>query len=375
MRALLNEWEEFSAYTVFPEYKKDSYLGRFTLPMLLEIMGFQRILTILARGYLLRDGSDGYDRIDVARRALLAWCSLSGEKTKKAPDQENDPRRRVNFGEFAEEFPELVTPEGDGWLIRHVENIIAFVEANPNVVRKGVLEKVQALKTGFRKQWANKLRQMQVPAFASNTKGAWVLRFDDILADALELGPLRNRDFDLPEETIHRISELTPKGVPVEASILLYKYYFASKEDNREYVLLPQQNFNAWLGNTNFSQKWIAALNGKSIEKKVLDGVSKYKVSQLLSSSPGGRGTADLPAENCDEIIVIVKAALGSDFGQGQFFLPRKHFLRFFHPQCPDPFCDAAAVELLREFIELRFPDAEILSNPGRIELFGEMRR
>ena len=34
---MLNEWEEFSAYTVFPEYKKDSYLGRFTLPMLLDI--------------------------------------------------------------------------------------------------------------------------------------------------------------------------------------------------------------------------------------------------------------------------------------------------------------------------------------------------
>ena len=180
------------------------YLGRFTLPMLLDIMGFQRILTILARGYLFRHGSDGYDRIDVARRALLAWCSLSGEKAKKAPDQVNDPRHRVNYGEYAEEFPELVTPDGDGWLIRHVENIIAFVKANPNAMRKGVAEKAQALKTGFRRQWAKKLRQMQVPAFAPNAKGAWVLRFDDILAEALELGPLRNRDFDLPEETIQQ---------------------------------------------------------------------------------------------------------------------------------------------------------------------------
>ena len=275
MRALLNEWEEFSAYTVFPEYKKDSYLGRFTLPMLLDILGFQRILTILARGYLFQDGSDGYDRIDVARRALLAWCSLSGEKTKKAPDQENDPRLRVNFGEFAEEFPELVTLDGDGWLIRHVDNIVAFVEANPTAVRKGVADKIEALKKGFRQQWANKLRQLQVPTFAPNTKGAWVLRFDDILADALELGPLLNKDFDLPEETIQRITELTPKGVPVDVSILLYKYYIANKEDDREYVLFPQQNFNAYFGNTNFSQKWIAMLNGKLIEKKVLDGVCK----------------------------------------------------------------------------------------------------
>ena len=238
----------------------------------------QRILTILARGYLFRDGSDAYDRIEVARRALLAWCSLSGDKMKKAPDQETDPRLRVNYGEYAKEFPELVTPDGDGWLIRHVENIISFVEDNPSAVRKGTADKKEALKKGFRKQWANKLRQMLIPPFASNTKGAWVLRFDDILADALELGPLQNRNFDLPEETAQRLTELTPKGVPVEASILLYKYYLANKEDDREYVPLPQQNFNAYFGNTNFSQKWVGALNGKLIEKKVLDGVCKYRI-------------------------------------------------------------------------------------------------
>ena len=105
-----------------------------------------------------------------------------------------------------------------------------------------------------------------------------MLRFDDILADALELGPLRNMDFDLSEETTQRLTALTPTGVPVEASILLYKYYAANKEDDREYVLLPQQNVNAWFGNTNFSQKWAATLGKTLIEKKVLDGVSKYKM-------------------------------------------------------------------------------------------------
>ena len=275
---MLNEWKEFSAYTVFPEYKKDSYLGRFTLPMLLETMGFQRILTILARGYLFQEGSDGYERIEVARRALLAWCSLSGVKTKKAPDQENDPRLRVNFGEFAEEFPELVTPDGDGWLIRHVDNIIAFVEANPSAVRKDKADKVDALKEGFRHQWANKIRQMLIPTFASNTKGAWVLRFDDILADALEQGPLQNNDFELQGDVLQRLTDLTPDGVPLEASILLYKYYVANKTDNQKYVVLPNQNFNAWFGSTSFSQKWVGALNGKLIEKKVLNGVSKYRL-------------------------------------------------------------------------------------------------
>jgi hypothetical protein len=93
---LLNEWEELSAYTGIPEYTEETFMGRFTLPMLLDFKGFHRILTVLARGYLFRNGSNGYDRIEVARRALLAWCSLPGEEMKKAPDQETDPGLRVN---------------------------------------------------------------------------------------------------------------------------------------------------------------------------------------------------------------------------------------------------------------------------------------
>lgn len=282
VEAMVNELEEFRAYTEFPVYKADSkrdtsYMGRFTLPMLLDFTGFQRILTILARGYLFPDGSNGYDRIETARRALLAWCSLSTEKMKKAPDQ-NDPRLRVNYGEYVDEFPELVTPEGEGWLIRHVDNIVAFVETNPDDVRKEVVSKAQALKTGFRAQWAKKVQQMLIPPFASNTRGAWVLRFDDILADALELGPLKNMDFELSEDVLQRLAERTPKGIPVEASVMLYKYYIANKEDDQEYVVLPQQNFNAFFGTTAFSQKWTAALAGKVIEKKYSEGVSKYRM-------------------------------------------------------------------------------------------------
>lgn len=283
---MVNELEEFRAYTEFPVYKADSkrdtsYMGRFTLPMLLDFTGFQRILVILARGYLFRDGGNGYDRIETARRALLAWCSLSTEKMKKAPDQ-NDPRLRMNYGEYADEFPELVTPEGEGWLIRHVDNIVAFVEANPDDVRKEVVTKVQALKAGFRAQWAKKVQQMLIPPFASNTRGAWVLRFDDILADALELGPLKNKDFNLPENMLQCLAERTPKGVPVEASVMLYKYYAANKENDQEYVVLPQQNFNAYFGSTAFSQKWVAALNEKVIEKKSGEGVCKYRISIFL---------------------------------------------------------------------------------------------
>ena len=64
----------------------------------------------------------------------------------------------------------------------------------------------------------------------ANTNGAWVLRLDDILADALELGPLRNRDFDLSEETMQRLNALTPAGVPVEGTIDLKDFYTTEPE-------------------------------------------------------------------------------------------------------------------------------------------------
>lgn len=62
---------------------------------------------------------------------------------------------------------------------------------------------------------------------------------------------------------------------------MLYKYYVINREEGREYVVLPNQNFNAYFGTTAFSQKWTAALNGKLIEKKYSEGVSKYRIPYL----------------------------------------------------------------------------------------------
>ena len=54
---MLNEMEEFKAYTQFPKYsangKRDmSFLGRFTFDMLIKQIGMHRVLTTIARGYM-----------------------------------------------------------------------------------------------------------------------------------------------------------------------------------------------------------------------------------------------------------------------------------------------------------------------------------
>jgi hypothetical protein len=119
---------------------------------------------------------------------------------------------------------------------------------------------------------------LQAAPFSENTNGKWGLRIEDVLADALVLGPLKDRDFDLPEPVTRRLTELTPNGVPAEVSIFLYKYYISNKTDDSDYVILPQQNVNAFFGSTAFSQKWIFALTGTMLERKTGDGVSKFRM-------------------------------------------------------------------------------------------------
>ena len=113
---MINEREEFCAYTGTVSYtasrKSDTtWLGRFTFATILEFEGMARILTVLARGYLFhsKDGAvvsgDTHDRIDYARRALCAWCSVP-EDGKRAPDKKW--QFQTDFSELHTEFPELV---------------------------------------------------------------------------------------------------------------------------------------------------------------------------------------------------------------------------------------------------------------------------
>ena len=68
---MLNEVQEFRAYTgAIPGLT--GRLGRFTLESIRDFLGFERIFTILARGYLFRDNGDPYERTGEAKNALRA---------------------------------------------------------------------------------------------------------------------------------------------------------------------------------------------------------------------------------------------------------------------------------------------------------------
>ena len=274
---MLNEIDEFKSYTQFPKYsangKRDmSFLGRVTFDMLIKHIGMHRVLTTVARGYMFESETPDIDR---AKGALQAWCSLPTEK-------KDDWKASTNFRELNESFPELVDTDGRGWFYRHVHNICAFVRNNPDSVSKTTVSKCELLRKGFDKEWEKKEIQFQVPIFSTTTIGSWILRFDDILADALELGKLQNKDFPLSDSICEYIvAHLATPAQP--AAELLVKYYIANKPLDSDKVILPVTNFDAYFGNGTFSKKWLPKeFDSVIIRDPQSNGVSRYMLHENM---------------------------------------------------------------------------------------------
>ena len=278
---MTNEWLEFKAYTKKQKYsaasKHDlSYLGRFAFKTITDFEGFGRILTIIARGYIFhnKNGSlfdgDPYSRVEYARKALCAWCSI--------PDK-NEDASFINFAELSADFPELVNGKGEGWYYRHIQNIIKFVKKNPTAISEKAKTTVAGISKGFKTEWKKKVRQLQVPIFALNTKAAWALRLDDILADALELGALRTEEYILSHEKYVALQNLDLNGVPLEVICEVVAFYEANKNEDSDWVVLPIANFDCYYGNTNFSKKWLSKIPDTILTREVSNGISRVKVN------------------------------------------------------------------------------------------------
>lgn len=298
---MLNEWDEFKAYTGKVGYiatsKSDTaYLGRFTFDTLFDFEGMVRILTIIARGYLFHENdgtarqSDPCGMIGAARRALCAWCSVPNSK-KAIPKKEW--QFQTDFSELHDELPELVDESGGGWFYRHVHAVADFMLKNPGKVRKTSLDKAKIIRKKFDAAWRNKVLQYQVPIFSPQTKGAWTLHFDDVIADALELGPLRWMEAEFSPELMIRIKAITPKEVPAEVVCTLIAYYTANKPEDSDWVVLPVANFDAYFGDTNFGRKYLSKIPKEIIERPDSSfGVSRYRVTEeylLLCEALSGK--------------------------------------------------------------------------------------
>lgn len=284
---MTNEWNEYIAYIGQPTYavsngKDTTFLGRFTTDMIKDFKGFARIFTILTRGYLfhnadgsLKDG-DPRERIEYARRALCAWCSMPDKKKNATPNAEW--QFKVSFPEYYDEFPELVDEKGAGWYYRHVHTVADFISANRTKVNKHIHCLAERTKQ-WEESWSDKVKQYQVPLFSSNTNAEWLLSFDSAIADALELGALRCEAVTLTAEQIKRLEQYKPKEVPLKVLTTLAEFYIANKQEQSEWVILPVTNIGAYLGSSSLGRQYLSKIPPELMERKQSSfGASVYKM-------------------------------------------------------------------------------------------------
>lgn len=273
---MLNEILEFKSYTEKPQYKctgkRDmSYLGRFNFDMLLDFTGLNRVLTIIARGYMWENDEPDIDR---AYNALKAWCSLPTRIT-------DDYKAQTNFSFLHTTFPELVSEDGTGWYIQHIHNICKFVKANQSLMSVTTIDKCRLLEKGFDKEWNKKVIQFQIPIFTPTTQGQWLISFDDVIANALELGKLKNKDFELSDEVKDYILSNLPDKKLQSVTELLVKYHIANKPVDSDKVVLLVVSFDAFFGNSSFSKKQLPKIPDTIIKRdKTSYGVSRYELGE-----------------------------------------------------------------------------------------------
>jgi len=123
--------------------------------------------------------------------------------------------------------------------------------------------------------------QFQVPLFSVNTKGAWVLRFDDILSSALELGALKSNEISLSVELLQKLSSATPNDVPDTVMPTLVRHYLANKSADSDWVVLPVTNFDTYFGTTAFSRKRLGKLPKTIMIREQGYGVCRFHISYL----------------------------------------------------------------------------------------------
>lgn len=284
---MLNEWQEFLDYTEPVEYrasgKKDTaWLGRFTFEALRDFSGMNRILTILARGFLFHtsDGTllpgDPRVRIGCAYDGLCAWCSIpeSGSKLKE------EWQHRTNFASLHEQFPKLVDENGWGWFSHHFHGAMRFAASHPELVHKNYAASAGRLDKLFDQEWRSKVIQYQIKSLSTLTEGAWTIRFGDMIADALELGALRRTEPELPEELAVRLEQVRPEKMPSNVLPTLVAYYLANRPEDSDWVVLPVTNFDCYFGNSNFGRKYLNQLPPEVIERSSSFGVSRYRVQE-----------------------------------------------------------------------------------------------
>ena len=284
---MTNEWLEFKAYTDTPVFfagskQSTAFMGRFSTTIIKKNKGFNRIFTILARGYLFHntDGTlrtdDPYERTEEARHFLCAWCSLPYEAvTNKAL------KFHTSFPELHSEFPNIVDENGAGWYYRYLLSLSAYIKKNKENVTKKLhcFAEKKTLKS-IEEKWSRKLIQFQYSVYNDRSSADFPLLFDTAIADALVLGPLRTEAVVLSDETLNKIKTYNADAKTERLMITLAEYYISNKEPDCEWVIMPRTNISAYLGSASYMEMYESRIPEGFMEKKPeMGGVSAVRVN------------------------------------------------------------------------------------------------
>ena len=283
---MTNEWLEFKAYTDTPVFLSENkqstaFIGRFTVRMIKQNKGFNRIFTILARGYLFHnaDGTlrtdDPYERTEEARRFLCAWCSLPYETVSNKV-----LKFHTSFPELHNEFPNIVDENGAGWYYRYLHSLSDYIKKNKEDVTKKLhcFAEKKTLKA-IESTWAKKLIQYQYSIYNNRSSADFPLLFDTAIADALVLGPLRTEAVVLSYETLQKIKSYGVNAKTERLMITLTEYYIANKEPDSDWVIIPRTNISAYLGSATYMESYENKIPEGFMEKKPeMGGVSAVRL-------------------------------------------------------------------------------------------------
>lgn len=125
-----------------------------------------------------------------------------------------------------------------------------------------------------------KVLQYQTKALSTSTEGAWTVRFENMIADALKLGPLRCMEPELPAELAARLEQIRPEGLPSNVLHALVAYYLANRPEDNDWVVLPVANFDCYFGNANFVRKYLNHPPAEVTKRSNSFGVSRYRVRE-----------------------------------------------------------------------------------------------
>ena len=153
-----------------------------------------------------------------------------------------------------------------------------IVEPDFEFLTKPVQEIFGAVKSDYAKQWKDRVGYYTVPIFARNTKGAWGTRFDDVTAEAPEAGSLRTEEYMLPPEIKQKLDapDIRDKYSPTAED--LTAFYYANKQEDYEWLILPVASFNAYYRSTAFEKHYLPALPKNVFIRETLDGLCRFKV-------------------------------------------------------------------------------------------------